>query len=284
MIIVYTISTGTFEPISFGTNYLYSQYDKIQSFLIKNYLQKYKNILAKPILSGTDVNWFGNFNKPLSRLSDLSQEIQEKIKIEYWNAQKQIINDIKSLEYSKETEKKNWAKLLKEVFNDDNNIILSDGVDWCLLWGWQFKNKQENYLAPSFLPNVIPVEEVASINNDSIEVSPVIVNGAIPSDIPQDEPEIIQLPIEEDKPTAEIINQKKVKPTIWDKIKSFFRRLVYRIWGLLLIIMIVLFIMCLLKYCSNENISESCSEMEKVNLRLMDLDKKVKERCDQSQK
>jgi hypothetical protein len=73
MIIVHSISTGAFEPISFGTNYLYSQYDKIQSFLLKNYGPKYKNILAKPILSGTEVNWYANFNSPLSRFSDLSE-------------------------------------------------------------------------------------------------------------------------------------------------------------------------------------------------------------------
>ena len=276
MIIVHSISTGAFEPISFGTNYLYSQYDKIQSFLLKNYGPKYKNILAKPILSGTEVNWYANFNSPLSRLSDLSEETQEKIKIEYWDAKNNISNDINALELAKEAEKKNWAKLLTEVFNDENNVILSDGTNWCLLWGWQFRNKQENYLAPSFLPNVIPKNDVVPIIENVVE--PVIIE---PINTAEEIVEIIEIPIEDNFTDFEDVNLTgaKVKPTLWDKIKRFLRRLVYKIWGLLYLIMIMLFLCCLCKRCAIERCKVNCYEINNLDSKLISIEKKVQDNC-----
>ncbi len=290
MIIVYSISTSAFEPISIGTNYLYSQYDKIQSFLLKNYGQKYKNLLAKPVLSGTEVNWYGNFKVQLSRLSDLSEEVQEKIKIAYWEAKRDISEDIQGLELAREAEKRSWALLLKEVFNDENNVIISDGDNWCLLWGWQFRNKHENYLHPSFLPAVNPSVDLAVNQHkpaESDNIDPVVAaateaeaNSTI--DIP------IQENVEDNIKNTETQDllppTKKIKPSFWYRIKRFLRRLIYRIWGLIFLIMLLLSLFCLFKYCSNKRVQTSCNEMNELNHRLIDVDKKVKDRCEQNNK
>jgi hypothetical protein len=71
----------------------------------------------------------------------------------------------------------------------------------------------------------------------------------------------------------------KVKPTLWDRIKRFLRTLVYRIWGLLLLIMFILFLACLFKKCQNDKMEKSCSEMEQLNRKLIDVEKKVQDRC-----
>ena len=54
---------------------------------------------------------------------------------------KKIQEKIEGLIISKNKEEASWGQLLNAVFNDDNNIILSDGNEIVLLWGWQFKNK-----------------------------------------------------------------------------------------------------------------------------------------------
>ena len=277
MILIYTLSTETFDPISFGTDYLYNQHERIHGFLLNNYKIKYRDILAKPSLSGNVVNWYGNFTTPLTRLNEFPEDIQDKIKTEYW----EVVNDIKikidELAQSRDSERRNWAKLLNEVFDSDNNILLSDGIKWCLLWGWKFKNAQQNYQGPIFLP----------VNNPSnTEVSTHIEPEAQDSQ----EPEIIEefTPFEEVKivdeiplePTAvdEIVDDSffigpTVKPSLWDKIKRILRRFVYRFWGLLLLIILVLFISCICRKCC------AGSGINDANAKLLELENRIKEKC-----
>ena len=73
MIIVYKIETNKYDPISYGTNYLYNEFDRIQSFLIKQNAQRYKNILAKPVLSNGSVHWYANFNQYANLLEEDDQ-------------------------------------------------------------------------------------------------------------------------------------------------------------------------------------------------------------------
>ena len=128
MIIVYKIETNKYDPISYGTNYLYNEFDRIQSFLIKQNAQRYKNILAKPVLSNGSVQWYANFNQPFSRINELNADAQVSIKKQYWEFRQHIDKEIQQLSLSRETEKQNWGGLLKEVFNEDDNVILSDGT------------------------------------------------------------------------------------------------------------------------------------------------------------
>jgi len=283
MKLIYSLSTETFDPISFGTDYLYNQHERIHGFLLNNYKLKYREILAKPRLSGNIVNWYGNFDAPLSRLNEFPEDIQEKIKTEYW----EVINDIKvkidELAQSRDDERRNWAKLLNEVFNSDNNILLSDGVEWCLLWGWKFKNAQQNYQGPVFLPVTNPINNEVSSH---IEPEPEKVK----------EPEIIEefTPFEdvkaadevpvETKPTDEIVDDDVlvgpiVKPTLWDIIKRFLRRFVYRWWGLLLLIVLILIISCMCKKCCANKINNSCNGINEANTKMIELENRIKERC-----
>ena len=153
---------------------------------------------------------------------------------------------------------------------------MSDGTNWCLLWGWQFRNKQENYLAPSFLPNVIPKNDVVPIIENVVE--PVIIE---PINTAEEIVEIIEIPIEDNFTDFEDVNLTgaKVKPTLWDKIKRFLRRLVYKIWGLLYLIMIMLFLCCLCKRCAIERCKVNCDEINNLDSKLISIEKKVQDNC-----
>jgi hypothetical protein len=271
MNVIYTIDTTTYEPISFGSMYLYNQYDKIQSFLLKNYQNKYKDILAKPILSGGQVIWYGHFNDPMSRLSDLTEEVQTTIKTAYWSTKLDITKDIDLLIASRDTEKKNWGQLLKEVFNDDNNVILSNGSAWCLLWGWKFKTKQENYLSPEFMPRLmaeppIPAPYTADtgvVDQEAIDQEPFIEPEPIPVDTASPPPE-----------------NRRVSVSIWTRIKHFLRWFAYRFWGFLLLILLILFIACMIKTCAKNQQLENCNRLDSLNRSLQDVQKKAEQRCD----
>jgi len=271
MTVIYKIDTDKYEPNSHGSNYLYDQFDRIQSFLNKQNNALYNNLLAKPVLSNNQVLWYANFSQPFSRITELSQQEQIDIKAKYWEVRQHIDNEIQKLSLSNDSEKQNWGNLLKDVFNEDDNVILSDGKDWCLLWGWKFRNNKENYLAPEFMPKISAANAempTGSVENNA--PTPIVTQTNIPIIA---EPERVH--IVEDA----ALRAARVKPTLWDRIKRFLRTLVYRIWGLLLLIMFILFLACLFKKCQNDKMEKSCSEMEQLNRKLIDVEKKVQDRC-----
>jgi hypothetical protein len=268
--LVYVINASDYEPISFGDNYLYHQYDKISSFLLKNYGKEYQEILAKPVLNNGVVNWHANHDMQLSRIGDLNQDTQLPIKKQYWDLKKRLDQDIEELEYSSLPEKKKWGAMLRQVFDDENNMILSDGNFWCLLWGWKFKNKTENYLPPDFIapePTAPepPIEETVPLTTEVPE-------------LPQQSPvEVVEM---EDIPAPIVANvnqagAQKKKVSFWHRIKRFFRNFVYRYWGLLFFILLVLFIFCLVQKCTREE----CPEVKELNEQLDMLNEEISNRC-----
>jgi hypothetical protein len=270
MTIIYKIDTAKYDPISYGTNYLYNEFDRIQSFLIKLNTERYKNILAKPVLANGSVQWYANFNQPFSRINELSADAQVSIKAKYWAFRQYIDNEIQQLSQSREIEKQNWGGLLKEVFNEDDNVILSDGSDWCLLWGWKFRNTQENYLSPEFMPKPVMQDVNTALGNTPVG------NKSTPLAVP------IAIATSENNP-SDVISKaplaKSAKPSLWARIKRFLRTTVYRLWGLMFLIMFILFLMCLFKTCHNKRMQERCIELEKNNRSLLELQKKVQEKC-----
>lgn len=275
MKVVYSLKTGEYDPISYGTNYLYNQYDRIQSFLLKLNKSSYKSILAKPILGNGQVVWYADFTETFTRISEFDEHTQIEIKSKYWQSIQQIQHEILQLSQSRDIEKQNWANLLKEVFNEEDNVIISNGNDWCLLWGWRFRNKSENYLSPEFMPKVIPQSNmVLEETSDDYEMGTTTTNfdtdniSSLPEDPPKGEVNKANIP-----------NVTKVKPSLWTRIKRALRTFVYRMWGLLLLIMFILFLSCLIKKCTNDRLSKSCNDSDQINQKLIDLDKKIQDRC-----
>ena len=64
----------------------------------------------------------------------------------YWQKIERLNKLIELFNNSKSKEKKQWAHLINNVFNSDNNIIFSDGNKITILWGWKFNSKYENKL------------------------------------------------------------------------------------------------------------------------------------------
>lgn len=54
----YEIATDHYLPLSHDNNYLFNHYDRITNFLTFNIDQQYRNLLAKPIKSGYNIEWF----------------------------------------------------------------------------------------------------------------------------------------------------------------------------------------------------------------------------------
>ena len=262
MNIIHSISTDEFDPISLGKNYLYNQYDKLLSFIVKNIGEEYKFILAKPVLTEETVNWYSEYDKPLKRLDSFSEEENNQIKNSYWKLMKSVQDKIELLSVSKNKEKVEWSNLLNAVFNDDNNVIFSDGTTIVLLWGWKFNNRNENFLPAHFITK--------ELRDQSSPIEDDVNNKNIPQPIPvffDEEEKINETPVE---------NAHKL--TWWQKLMRFLRYFMYRYWRLLLLILLILFLLCLFRKCCDERCN-SCDDYNLINKSLLDLEDRLRDKC-----
>ena len=264
MKIIHSISTDQYDPISFDKNYLYNQYDKIISFVTKNYGVEFQNILSKPVLVGDTVDWYSNYNNPLRKLNEYAEGEKDEIKKKYWITINKIQKKITELASSNDEEKKEWSVLLNAVFNDDNNVIFSDGNEIVLLWGWKFNNRDENFLPPTFEESISQDKIPSSVNSnfqDPITIKSKNINDRV------------ELANEDE--SKKRINRKL---TFWNKLKRFLRRILYRYWRWIILILLLLIIMCLTKKCVGDNCN-NCIEYDLLHDRMTKLKNKIDEKC-----
>ena len=251
--VVYVLNSSDYSPISIGDKYLYQEYDKVASFLKRNFESSIHSILAKPVLANGAIQWHAEVDVPLTRIGDLSADIQVRIKKRYWKIKEELEKEVYILENSNNAEKKKWGSILRQIFDDENNVLLTDGDFWCLMWGWKFKNKKENYLPPEFLADPVPAPAPEPLVEE-----------------PQQEEEVIPLPQE---PVQELYPKRK--SSFWYGLKRLLRNFVYRFWGLLMLILLVLFLWCLFQKCTREE----CAEVDALNKELDALNAQINDRC-----
>ena len=286
MNLVYTTSTDDFQPISFGDSYLYDNYGRLNSFLKNRITAKELQRMAKPVLTSTrQIEWHSTFDGPMQGLDSYPQEIQVTVEKEYLELFKKIERTVAEFRTSQDKDKEQWASILGLVFNPADNKLLYNGSEWMFIWGWKFRNKliiqSPEFNIPEEIEEIQQLEENTPTEPEEIAAPPVV---PIP---PMAEPETIEpesIKPEEEKPVIDpIIPVLPTKPRIrqrlsfWERIKRFFRWIAYRFWGLMMLIVFVLLILCLCKRCCHEK--EDCSAFENVDKELKRLEDRVKERC-----
>ena len=163
------IATEQYIPISHDKSFLFDLFDKISNFLAFNLNSEknFRNILAKPVKNNYDIDFYSVYP---NLINIETVDNKNSILIEYWDLLNLISEKIASLKASKDENNKEWANILSLVFNDKNNIIFSNGTNYCIVWGWEFENKN-NY--KPIIDNNPKVEEQNSIKagTDGIPVS-----------------------------------------------------------------------------------------------------------------
>jgi hypothetical protein len=292
MNLIYSTDTKEFSPISHGDTYLYEKYFRIFSFL-KTKLKDYEyNRLAQPIVKENMVDWHGNYANKMRSLSNFDPSIQKNIESSYVELLSKTKKIVKELLSSGDDEKMAWGKLISETFDAENNILITDGNEWAIIWGWQFRNKL-NFANADFISDKY-VEPTTSTSIKTEPESSDKLNIPPPSFIPvEDEQksaetiftnsdEEIAASIEEEKvlppPTITPPIITKTRMSFWQHIKRFLSWLAYRFWGLMMLIIYTLLIICLCKKCQHND--NDCSQYQKIERDLKYLEGRVKERCD----
>jgi len=263
---LFALQLNEYQPISVGDGYLYQYYDKIISYS-RNVDNKYSHLLAKPILNNGIIEWHGAGSESFSRIGDRSKEEQERIKRQYWDFKSKIDVEILDLKESLNPEKQKWGTLLSQVFDDENNVIITDGRMWSLLWGWKFRNKVENYLAPVFdAPGKVPETPEIETASSNPSPAPAAETNQI-FDVQEEKVPLVSNVVPE--------RNNRVRPGFWFRVKRFLRLFVYRFWGLMSFILMLMFLFCLLQKCTNSD----CPPDSTLNNKLNELERKVRDCC-----
>ena len=79
----YSISTTDFRPISFGSVYLYGEYNKIKNFLISHNKANLLKGLAVPSYKNNLIEWSAYSSLDIQKLEEYSKTKQDEILREY---------------------------------------------------------------------------------------------------------------------------------------------------------------------------------------------------------
>ena len=135
----YEIAIDYYLPLSHDNNYLFNHYDRITNFLTFNIDQQYRNLLAKPIKSGYNLEWFSIYPNLINAQDSQYEEFAYRKYFEFSEVIKQRIENFKS---QRDSDAINWADILEKVFNENDNFIYTNGQDIVIVWGWKFDNRQ----------------------------------------------------------------------------------------------------------------------------------------------
>ena len=79
----YQNSSNHFKPISFNNEMVYLQYDSLRGLIEQNFKPEYHEILAKPFVTGNNINWYSAQNKKFSPLDFFSKADKTTALIKY---------------------------------------------------------------------------------------------------------------------------------------------------------------------------------------------------------
>lgn len=193
MNLFYSIPTESFIPLSHDNAYLFNHYDKLANFLSLHLDKKYRHMLAKPIKSNFDINWYSPYD---GLVSMESSSVGENAKRKYWEFYMELESKILELARQDNDNTRDWVSLLKKVFDPENNLLFTNGVNISIIWGWKFENNQIG--RPDLLPDSGRVDDDASELINQLEGSPDTNKGItanLKDDTPYNEP---PQPIEDD--------------------------------------------------------------------------------------
>ena len=139
---IFATDFNDYSPRSADGRYLYDQYERITQFLAPKIGMNELKYIAKPVLEleKNQVVWQSNFPDEMQNLDSFDIETQSKIEADFVTWNKKILQQIRNLS-SGNDENLKWANLLKEAFSVANIKLISDGTEWALIWGWEFRNK-----------------------------------------------------------------------------------------------------------------------------------------------
>ena len=245
---IYTTDFNNYSPRSADGKYLYDQYERITQFLAPKFGRLDLKRISKPVLESNQVIWQADFPDSMLELNTFDLDIQSRVETEFVNWSKRIFQQVRLLQ-SGQDENKKWANLLKEAFREENIRLVSDGNDWALIWGWEFRNKLAT--VSSGWESEVSKESAGHTDGTDFGASPIS-----PPPLPR--------------------SRKRLG--FWASLRRLLRWLSYRFWGLMMLIVYTLLVIFLTRKCSVSK-DPNCDKFHQIENELKELEGRIKERC-----
>lgn len=285
---LFTINSSNYKPISFRERYFYDYYDIVHSFLRSKLNAAEIERLLKPMLATEgNIHWYGVQEGEFTRITEADPNIANAVKqafSSFISKAQELGNSLKS---KRDSDNLEWGNLITELFKHERIILIVNSQgQWAMLWGWDFMSNDENKLPnlePSRKPqavNVIGENEAAGEEKPNVDI-PQTVTEPKPMNVEPvivEEPVIIKEPEPEPIGTDTIIYRERMG--CLGRIKHLLRWISYRFWGLFWLLVYTLFIIWLCRYCGRPNCDAYCEKLKKTKKELIDLERRVRERCD----
>ena len=279
---IFATDFNDYSPRSADGRYLYDQYERITQFLAPKIGMNELKYIAKPVLEldKNQVVWQSNFPDEMQNLDSFDIETQSKIEADFVTWNKKILQQIRNLS-SGNDENLKWANLLKEAFSVANIKLISDGTEWALIWGWEFRNK---------LQTIEPGWESDIVDNVKEPIGGVGITPPVPEPpIPPTPTPTPTPPVADPPPSDPPLPPPPPNPSPVEKnkrgflalLRRFFRWLAYRFWGLMMLIVYTLLIIFLTKKCTT-NKDPNCEKFQQIENELKELEGRIKERCQET--
>lgn len=143
---IHTILKSSFEPQKWESNYLFNEYELVNKFLATKFPKEFDSVLAKPTESGGKINFYTSKTGIFKPLSELSASESRAIKLKYNVLLHNCATICADLIASNDKQSKQWAALVKRVFEKNAHTLFSDGEDFVIIWGWVFNEEKTNIL------------------------------------------------------------------------------------------------------------------------------------------
>jgi hypothetical protein len=287
MVHVFTLNRSDYAPLSFENgSYFYESFVTISSYLSDKLSSTDLNRLLKPqIEDGTHVKWYAKKQANFKRISELPSETKDSILKEYHSFLERVEEIKRALKSKPMAEQREWHKMLEELFQPEKIILIGTNEgEWAMLWGWDFRNQEENKL-PILAKNEKPQPP---------PILPLPIPDVVLPPTPQNEPgKRNVLPTNTDDPSPI-----KVSPAVgpstnkvyeaplarnvgcFGRIIRFFRWISYRFWALFWLIIYTLLIILLCRYFFTPDCDECCRQLDQTVKELNRLEEAVKTKCD----
>jgi hypothetical protein len=278
---LYTLNSTNYIPISFKDRYFYDYYDIVHSFLGAKLASSETERLLRPmILTDGNIHWYGSQEGSYHRITEIEPLVANTIKQEFNSFIQKTQEIASSLKAKNDADNAQWGNLISELFQHERIILIgTEHGTWAILWGWDFLSNNENklpFLEPTVKPITDPNPEVKSdVEVDNMEIKTGII-GVPPSGG-------FEVPIITDEPTPpprEEGPNNNSRMGCLGQIKRVLRWISYRFWGLFWLIIYTLLIIYLCRRCARPNCDPYCKELNKTKKELLDLERRVRERCD----
>ncbi|MEJ5964224.1 hypothetical protein [Pedobacter immunditicola] len=186
----HSIATDKYIPLSFDNAYLFDQYDRINNFLVFNIDKKFKYLLAKPVKSNFDIEWYSTF-KELHQVQD--SHGHDFGLLQYWVFYEELQRLLIDISRTNDENVKNWVEIIKTVFNPENNLIFTNGKDISIIWGWKFENNQNQ--KPTILTDSLQnhhLDNQGATTGENHFLPPLIAESPKETDFMEDEKFVLE--------------------------------------------------------------------------------------------